>query len=86
MAEERRVSHETYKNDIADGTMPFNWDEGPHDGIKCMKCDEVSPEEEYEWVDTTVWVEVKDSGIREYDVTRIWLRCPECEGEWPADM
>lgn len=80
MAED--ISHETYKNEIAGGTIPFNFDEGPHDGVKCPECDVVSPEEDYEWVDTNAYRE--DSG--RVDVTRITLLCPACGDRWVAHM
>ena len=81
-----RIPHDEYKEEIAGGTIPFNFDEGPHDGVKCQNCEEISPEEAYDWIDTVAYREETETGGVRYDVQSVRLRCPECGDAWTAYM
>lgn len=70
------VDHETYKNEIATGTIPFNLNVKV-DGewkIRCPNCDKHHAEEKFEWVDTDVYEQ--DRG---YEVQSVTLKCPNCK-------
>jgi hypothetical protein len=85
------VSHEEFKA-MAGGTIPFNL--AVRDAktgemkIRCPRCDEESIEDDFEWVDTNVYVESvgPDGTIISHDIQSVTLECPreECGKHFAA--
>jgi len=84
-----RVPHEEYY-EMAGGTIPFNLAvddvETGEPVIRCPRCDEGSPEEEFDWVNTNVYIEsVADDGtVLNHDVQSVTLECPNCGKRFSA--
>jgi len=73
---EKRLTHEEYQEKFGDSVIPYNFDEGPYDGVRCPDCELVSDENDWDWVDTDAYM-VEDSV--DVDVTGVTIVCPECE-------
>jgi len=84
-----QIPHEEYY-EIAGGTIPFNLTvtdlETGEAKIRCPRCDKESSEEDFDWVDTSVYVEaVSDDGtIINRNVESVTLQCPKCENLFSA--
>lgn len=67
------LSHSEFQERYGDEVIPYNFDEGPYDGIHCPECESVSPEDEWDWVDTIAYE--TDDGV---DIQGVRVVCPEC--------
>lgn len=75
---EETVSHDTFQEKYGSDVIPYNFDEGPHDGIKCPECEVVSEEDDWDWVDTIAHDVDESFDFEVYGVTVV---CPECGEE-----
>lgn len=72
------ISHNDFQEKYGGEVIPYNFDEGPHNGIKCPECEVVSDEDEWDWVNTIAY-DVDDSF--DFEVHGVTVACPECEAE-----
>lgn len=70
-----QVTHEEFQNRYGDEVIPYNFDEGPYDGIRCPECEEVTEEDEWEWIDTIAYEQENEF---DYACTAVRLTCPHC--------
>lgn len=83
------ISHDEFFL-MAGGTIPFNLttkDVKTGDPkIRCPRCDNDAPEEQFDWVDSNVYIEsVADDGtVLNHDIQAVFLECPHCEKQFSA--
>ena len=83
------VSHDEFYA-MAGGTIPFNLAvkdvKTGEPKIRCPRCDEDDVEEEFDWVDSNVYVEeVADDGtVLNHNIQSVVLGCPHCEKQFAA--
>lgn len=71
--------------EMAGGTIPFDLTTSGTE-IRCSRCDESSEEDEFDWVDSSVYIEsVGDDGtVLNHNIVRIVLQCPRCDEKFSA--
>lgn len=74
-----QITHEEFQERYGDSVIPYNFDEGPYDGIRCPECETVTEEDEWNWIDTIAYEQEEDSF--DYEVTAVVVKCPECGEE-----
>lgn len=73
-----QISHDEFQERYGAEVIPYNFDEGPYEGIRCPDCEKVNTEDEWEWVDTLAYEQ--EDGF-DYEVTGVIVKCPNCGSE-----
>lgn len=71
-----KVSHTEVIQRYGGDVIPYNFDETAYDGIRCIDCEEVHPEDEWKWVDTIAY-DVEDK--LNIEIQGVKVKCPNCE-------